>query len=245
MFSSYTTREKRMMYGIAFLLILLISGWFSFGGNEQENEEAFLPKSPTLQSNELEKFTEDKARGIDQDKEEVKEDDKVEIENPGLESDEWMIDIKGAVQNPNIYRMEDGERVHDAIMKAGGLTEEAVTTYINLAEKVSDGMVIYIPTKQEVSKEKESGTSLSTTFTRAGENQATNTKSKGTTSEMININTAPASELENLPGIGASRAEAIVAYREEKGGFRKKEELMNISGIGPKIFEKMKNHIEL
>jgi competence protein ComEA len=244
MFSSYTTREKRMMYGIAFLLILLISGWFSFGGDEQENEEAFLPKSPTLQSNELEKFTEDEVGGIDQDKEVGNENDKIETEESRLGSQEWIIDIKGAVQNPNIYKMEEGERVHDAIMKAGGLTQEAVTTYINLAEKVSDGMVIYIPTKQEVSKEKESGASVNTTFIKAVDEQAGNKKNKGT-SEKININTAPVSELENLPGIGASRAEAIVAYREEKGGFRKKEELMNISGIGPKIYEKMKNHIEL
>ncbi|MEH7443137.1 helix-hairpin-helix domain-containing protein [Bacillus sp. JJ1122] len=140
-----------------------------------------------------------------------------------------MADIKGAVIKPGVYEIEADDRVIDLIELAGGLTKDAEAASINFAMHVSDEMVIYVPRKGEST---EGSVPLQS-------GQQTQDKQK------INLNTAAASELETLPGIGPSKAEAIIEYRETIGLYKTIEDLKNISGIGDKTFEKLKELISV
>lgn len=137
-----------------------------------------------------------------------------------------MADIKGAVMNPGVYEIADGDRIIDLIEKAGGLTEEAEATAINFAMKVSDEMAVYVPKKGE----EEGGVP-------AGAISAAEKEGK------VNLNSASAAELETLPGIGPAKSAAIIEYRDSNGPFKNIEDLKNISGIGNKTFEKLESLI--
>lgn len=123
--------------------------------------------------------------------------------------------------------MKEGERVIDVIERAGGFRENADSLQVNLSQRVHDEMVIYVPVQGE-------NIPVSTLLPAPA-----GTSNNG----KININTASATELETLPGIGPQKAEAIIQYREENGPFQKAEDLMKVSGIGEKTFEKLKEHI--
>ncbi|CEG27938.1 helix-hairpin-helix domain-containing protein [Bacillus sp. B-jedd] len=137
-----------------------------------------------------------------------------------------LVDVKGAVKKPGVYQGEREERVVDIIARAGGLSENADASQVNFAQKIEDEMVVFIPMKGEV----DTG---SVSASAAG----------GQKSSKININKADASELQNIPGIGPSKAAAIIDYREKNGPFKEPEQLMEISGIGEKTFEKMKDAV--
>ena len=122
-------------------------------------------------------------------------------------------------------------RVCDAVEAAGGLTKAASREYWNLAEKLSDGQMIYFPTEEEARERKASAEA-------AG---ATVEESDG----RIDINTADAMQLVTIPGIGETRAAAILAYREKNGPFAKVEDIMQVSGIKSALFEKMKDYITI
>lgn len=146
------------------------------------------------------------------------------------------VDVKGAVKKPGVYQLEPSSRVFDAVEKAGGLDQKADEKRINFAKKLVDGMVVYIPSV---------GEKMETTaafFENTAEGQNLSTPSNES-KQLININTAAKEELQNLTGIGPSKAEAIIAYREENGPFQKPEDLLEVSGIGEKTFEKIKNEI--
>src|SRR5690606_15445238 len=147
--------------------------------------------------------------------------------NSPPEKKEIFVDIKGAVQHPGLYEAEEGERVADLIHKAGGLLKEADENLINFALKVEDEMVIYIPIQGE-----EVEFPLENPSSQNSENK-------------ININKANNAELETLPGIGPSKAETIIKYREQHGLFEQIEDIQNISGIGEKTFEKLKDKITI
>lgn len=139
-----------------------------------------------------------------------------------------MADIKGAVENPGVYEINEGGRVVDLIELAGGLAKDADTAAINFALYVQDEMAIYVP--------------------RIGEDvnaalpvQVGETAENGT----VNLNSAGSSELQTLPGIGPAKAEAIIEYRESNGPYKSIEDLKEISGIGDKTFEKLKDLISV
>lgn len=142
---------------------------------------------------------------------------------------EVAIDVKGAVSMPGIYVMSSDERVNDAINKAGGLTEQADAAAVNLAQKVQDEMVIYVPVKGE-----EIPAVVQSTPAPAA-NSAGSTEQ----SAVININTADSAALQELPGVGESKAQAIIDFRETEGPFTAVDDLKNVSGIGDKTFEKL------
>ncbi|RYL91612.1 competence protein ComEA [Sporolactobacillus sp. THM7-4] len=146
---------------------------------------------------------------------------------------EIIVDIKGAVKMPGIYRMKPDDRVSDAINDAGGLTVKADENKINLAQKVSDEMVIYVPEK---------GTDKVPEIVQASGGGAVTPSRPGTSGQdqVVNINTADEQELQNLPGIGPAKAKAIFHYREEHGPFKTVDELTNVTGIGEKSLEKIK-----
>ncbi|WP_051280214.1 helix-hairpin-helix domain-containing protein [Anaerovorax odorimutans] len=154
------------------------------------------------------------------------------------------VDITGAVVKPSVIKLPEESRVFEAVELAGGITSEGETKYINLAEKLSDGEKIYIPTKKEIKEKEEAETEQQDLIKINGEfeNNGINKKSDDN-KQLININTADSTVLQQLTGIGPSTAEKIISYRESNGLFKKIEDLKNVNGIGDKIFEKLKNNI--
>ncbi len=151
------------------------------------------------------------------------------------------VDLAGEVRKPGVYILSAGSRVYQVIDQAGGLTEKADTRNTNLAAVLSDGTKLYIPSKEDVIKETEvSGQKAGSAF--IGGNTAS---SAGTSTgqqadnALINLNTASSEDLQNLPGVGPATAEKILSYRKQYGGFSKKEQLMDVSGIGEKTFSKL------
>ena len=144
-----------------------------------------------------------------------------------------MVDIGGEVNDPMVAELEEGSRVEDAINAAGGVTEDADLTEINRAAFLEDGDKILIPEKQEVALNDISN--------------ATDGSVKGSYTSYsdgkININTAGSEELQMLDGVGPVTAEKIIDYRESNGRFKDIEDIKNVSGIGEKTFEKLKDDI--
>ncbi len=151
-------------------------------------------------------------------------------EDQAEKTEKIMVDVKGQIKQPGVYMANAGERVIDLISRAGGLTEQADQGQVNFAQHVEDEMVIYIPAKGEegVMPPAESGSSTAVT------------NGSGKTQGKINVNKASESELQELPGIGPAKAAAIIEYRETSGPFNTVEDLKNVSGIGDKTFEKLK-----
>lgn len=147
-----------------------------------------------------------------------------------------IVDVKGAVKYPGVVQLTTEDRVMDAIEAAGGYTEQANPVTINHAQKLVDEMVIYVPQQGENIDELSIQTAIASTT--GGQASA---KDDG----KININTATEAELTTLSGIGPSKAAAIIAYREENGGFKTIEDLKNVSGIGDKTFEKLQDAIKV
>lgn len=195
-------------------------------------------------------------------------DDKKEVE----EKIYYYIDIKGYVNNPGVYSLEKGKRVVDAINIAGGLKKDANTSLLNLSKEISDQMVIVIYSNSEI-KEYEKLTETkkqeekicndkiindactSNTSTKndneskSNQNNQTsdNNKQNETKEEklMININTASKEELMKLKNVGSQKADAIIEYRYINGLFKSIEDLKNVSGIGDKLFESIKENITI
>lgn len=139
-----------------------------------------------------------------------------------------FVDIKGEVKNPGVYQTKGGDRVKDAIDAAGGLTAEADSQKVNLAQRVEDQMVIVVP--------------------KIGEEGAAAIPAGATSKEAskegkVNINTATVEELKTLKGVGEKKAEAIIEYRKKNGSFKTKEDLMKVRGIGKKLFESFEERI--
>jgi competence protein ComEA len=149
------------------------------------------------------------------------------IQEVSKQTKKIIVDVKGAVKSPGVYESFVDDRVQDLIKKAGGFQEKADQKQVNLAEKVHDEMVIYIPVKGEV---------IGTDF---------NEPTRGANQEngKVDINKASLEQLQTLTGIGPAKATAIIAYRDKNGGFKKVEDLKNVTGIGDKTFEKLKDSI--
>lgn len=144
-----------------------------------------------------------------------------------------VVDVQGAVVSPSVVRLDDGARVEDAIAAAGGLAEDADVSNINRAEILHDGEKIYIPAEGE-------DTSALPAATSGGIDAGTDTaQGQG----LININTATAEELETLKGVGPATANKIIEYRTTYGAFESVEDIKNVSGIGDKTFEGLKDQI--
>ena len=166
-----------------------------------------------------------------------------------------FVDVCGAVASPGVYELDEGSRIFQAVDAAGGYLPEAASDYLNKARSLDDGQQIYVPTQEEV----EAGTEeilakrpeiADLTGNTAGDSDA---EQNGLQSEAeadseqvddrIDLNTADAALLSTLSGIGQSKAEAIIAYRQEHGGFASIEEIMNVEGIKEGTFSKIKDKI--
>lgn len=175
------------------------------------------------------------------------------------------VDVKGAVKKAGVYELEKDSTIFDAIQKAGGITSKGTTANVNLSKKLTDEMVIYIFTKDEI-KKKESTNELVCEIPKCecetikieecpstinGNNQSNNNStnddksSSETKDDKVSLNKALKDELMTLDGIGESKALAIIEYREKNGSFEKIEDIMNVNGIGEKAFEKIKDRLTL
>ena len=144
------------------------------------------------------------------------------------------VHVCGAVNAPGVYELRTDARIYEALEAAGGMTEDAAADWINQAEALSDGERIYVPTQEEA---EESAQSVS------GQWADPNGNAGGSVSDKININTAAKEELMTLSGIGASKAESILKYRQEHGNFQSIEDLKKIEGIKDGVFNKIKDDI--
>ena len=188
---------------------------------------AFFLLKPTSQTSVKETNLQAEVAAVSKDSSSEKEIKKEEKEE-SPEQDLITVDVKGAVKSPGIYDLPVGSRVHDAVQKAGGLTDEADSKSLNLAQKVSDEALVYVPTKGEeaASQQAASGTTPSTS------------KEK-----KVNLNRASLEELKQVKGLGGKRAQDIIDHREANGKFKSVDELKKVSGIGAKTIEKLKDYV--
>lgn len=216
---------KKNKYLITIILIILISLLALSRKDELKNENKYTIEKIVPEINTI-----------------TKEDTSEEVK--------IKVDIKGQVLNPGVYQLESDSRVKDVIELAGGLTEEANTSLINLSKKITDEMVIIIYSNEEV---KNSNVKEIETVFKVVEKecQCPNIKNDSCinteledneTTKLININTATKEELMTLTSIGEAKAELIIEYRNTTP-FNTIEELMNVSGIGETLFNKIKEYI--
>lgn len=157
------------------------------------------------------------------------------------------IHVCGLVCTPGVYGLPAGSRVYEAIEAAGGFSEAAVPDYLNLAQVLEDGMKIQVPDREQAEEWKARGLTQSG-ISAGGVSGGVQTSGRtgtgdGGSKARVNLNTASREELMTLRGIGESRAEDIIHYREEFGGFKSIEDIMNVSGIKDAAFEKIKDSI--
>lgn len=167
-------------------------------------------------------------------------------------SSKIAVDIKGAVRNPGVYQLDEGSVVNDLIKASGGLMSNADTSNLNLSKKLTNEMVIVVYTKDEVKEMKKSDKLGDADITDdlkensaiiGGSNSSSSSKNSNVSNGKINLNTASKEELETLYGIGSSKAESIIKYRNTCGAFTKIEDIKNISGIGDALYAKIKDYI--
>ncbi|HSO12462.1 MAG TPA: ComEA family DNA-binding protein [Anaerolineales bacterium] len=140
-----------------------------------------------------------------------------------------VVHITGAVPRPGVYALPEGARVQDVISAAGGFLAEADKEFINLARILEDGEMLDIPYTEG--------------FSPVIPTPVQNVITSGSDTDLVNINTASSFELEALPGIGPTTAQKIIAYRDANGPFVSIEDIINVSGIGPGTYERIKDLI--
>ena len=151
-----------------------------------------------------------------------------EVKEEPVEQDLITVDVKGAVKSPGIYDLPVGSRVNDAVQKAGGLAEQADSKSLNLAQRVSDEALVYVPTKGEEV---------------AGQQAGSGAPSSTSKDKKVNLNKASLEELKQVKGLGGKRAQDIIDHREANGKFKSVDELKKVSGIGAKTIEKLKDYV--
>ena len=217
--------QKIVLYGIGIVLVILIIIYIFTKDNTvySDYSNLYLEENANVVENEI----------------------KVEESSKNL----IYVYVAGEVNNPSVVELEEGQRVADAIEKAGGLTDSGEIKNINLAYKLQDGEKLYIPSLDEVIESKENDINIAyiTSGINSGENQKNNNAESNLNSNidngLININTATQTELETLDGIGPSTAKKIIDYREENGKFKSIEDIQNVPGIGDAKYEAIKNDI--
>ena len=215
--------KKQKIICIIIILFILFAVFIYIYNNfnkYSENDEIILNNN----INEIENIQEKEKIGIAENKEKV------------------IVHVIGEVNNPGVVTLEEGSRIIDAINAAGGKTEEADLSKINLAYIVEDGTQIYIPRINENLNE------IELMSENAGQSiiLESNTGSNGEDKNVkVNINTANKEKLETLPGIGETTAQKIIDYREENGKFKSIEDIKNVGGIGDAKFNSLKDKITI
>ena len=237
--------KQRKIVIIIVILVIILIGWKIYDSRSFET----LNSEDILASNTKEK---EKGDSKDNNDEENKETGEI-----------MAVHVTGEVKNPGVVRVKEGSRIEDIIEAAGGLTENADITDVNLAYVVEDGMKIRIPSNSDENIIGDGSEEAENAGDRSQEGDIKNeyiTKDSGkgvilseesgeTLSSIdnlvININTAHETELEELPGIGPSLASRIIEYRNQNGNFKDIADIKNVTGIGDSKFEKIKDLIKV
>lgn len=238
---------------IGSLIIAVVAIGFLFVGysktndkkiSEDDMERLFLSAEKEEEQSES-NLKETKKNDDIEENEKVNSNESSEEESSNIEK--IVVEIKGEVKNPNVYVLENGSRIYELIEKAGGPTEEADLSNINRALYLSDGQCVVVRNINDVQDETEDlEEALNDENSKNVSNNSPKEKiSSSDESSTININTASKETLMTLNGIGESKAQAIIDYREEIGGFKSVDEITNISGIGEKTLEKIKDKISI
>lgn len=241
---------KRKEKIIGSLIIAIIAILFLFIGYSKTNdkkisdsdmEKLFLDREESEENNELEKFNEKESDSKKEESNNIKEE-----KETSLGEEKIVVEIKGEVKKPNVYELKNGSRIYELIEEAGGPTDEADLSNINRALYLSDGQCIVIKNINDVeSEEANLNESLNTEVANSIPANSSGDKGEKNESSIININTASKETLITLNGIGESKAQAIIDYRDEIGGFKSVDDITNVSGIGEKTLEKIKDKISI
>ncbi|WP_158589446.1 helix-hairpin-helix domain-containing protein [Butyrivibrio sp. CB08] len=149
--------------------------------------------------------------------------------------------VCGAVTSPGVYELPEGSRIIDAIKASGGFCDDADETFVNQAARLSDGVKLFIPTREEVANAVDASGQIQSFDT--GETFVSEETGTSGSGGLININSATRDELTSIPGIGTVTADKIVSYREQHGSFMTIEDIKNVSGIKEKLFSKIRDYI--
>lgn len=209
-------RKNMKWMKLAVIALVVITALVFFGTKGENEEITVVQDGETVTSQE---------NRLDETENDLTDDTEI------MPLEKIFVDLDGCVKNPGVYEIDEGTRLHEVIELAGGLTKRADTTLINQAEVLVDGQKILIPEKSEQDET---------------EVQKDGAKNGAVTADgRININLADADMLQEIPGVGPATAEKILSYREINGKFKTVEEIKNVSGIGEKTFEKMKDMITI
>lgn len=242
---------------IGSLIIAIIAIGFLFIGYSKTNdkkisdsdmEKLFLNSEESEENNELEDFNEKESslKKEESNNSKLEKDSDIEEKETSLGEEKIVVEIKGEVKKPNVYELKNGTRIYELIEEAGGPTDEADLSDINRALYLSDGQCIVIKNINDVeSEEVNLNESLNTEVANSIPANLPGEKGEKNESSVININTASKETLMTLNGIGESKAQAIIDYRDEIGGFKSVDDITNVSGIGEKTLEKIKDKISI
>lgn len=154
------------------------------------------------------------------------------------------VHICGAVEHPGVYTLDAESRIYQVVEAAGGFLDNAGQDYLNQAARIADGMKIYVPTVEELEELETAKIAESTGIVDGSSRKESEAGSQGSAGEgLVDINTAGRELLCTLPGIGQSKAESIIAYREKNGAYDRIEDIMNVEGIKEGLFQKIKDSI--
>ena len=211
---------KKIIFIVVITLVIIIVAIYQISANQKEEEYDYLEitQNAELQNTEQE--------------------ENIEIQEQIKQEETIFVHVTGQVNNAGIVEVKEGARIIDVINAAGGMTDKADETKINLAYKIEDGQKIYVPSKEDREE-------IPYITSESGKNIIEEKTSKKETvrNVMININTADVKGLQELPGIGESTANKIVEYRKTNGKFKTIEDIKNVKGIGESKYEKIKNNI--
>ncbi len=215
---------RRRLTAVLWILVILTG---CLNGCEKKEETSGIEEIS------LEEDGEEASSGKEDSPEKTGEETREKGQEPEQEADAIFVYVCGQVAAPGVYELSAGARVYQAIERAGGTLEGASPESLNLAQQAEDGQKIYVPSKEEA----EAGTFPQDDSWGA----ASSSREQG--GGKVNLNTADLEELMTLTGIGQTRAEAIITYREEEGAFQAPEDIMKVDGIKEGIYEKLKDEI--
>lgn len=211
-------QANKVIAGLMGLLILVVISCFFLLGNPSKSTQEELLPSWSGQSESLSSATISS--------------EKTTVESDIASSRIITVDIKGAVKKPGVYDLPSDSRVNDAILLAGGVTEQADRQSVNFAQKLNDEAVVYVASQGENISVVATNTTVTSRVETAGDS-----------SDKVNLNTATLADLQTISGIGQKRAQDILDYRDSNGGFKSVDDLSNVSGIGEKTLEKLREEV--
>ncbi len=243
-------KNKILVFGkwLALAVWILVAGFcYSCGMQADEvilgEEETAVTEDSGQESSELE-VTEDVDFASDENVDAEAGSSMSDMQEPEV----WLIHVCGEVADPGVYEVRPGQRLFEAIELAGGFTEDAADSYLNLALPVSDGMKIEVPDRERAREleavhgyQPVSGALADAAMPQ--EAAGISGAAAGASDRRIDLNTATKAQLMTLPGIGQARADDIIRYRQVQGPFEKIEDIMKVSGIKDSAFQKIKDEI--